>query len=211
MAVIPFVEPLFFIDLDLPGGQPGDPNYPTEYVSWHGAPPYLDTADGDASYGNVYQWQGSRQFTCGARYAWTPPPVLTRLDATVQVRMHWGAASTWANQARFQFSDHTDAELLDIAFDAPDGEWTTYTVDLLAELSWYGEDTMRQVLAQPFSIGAACYGQRSIDVTLVQLETDVVTIPPLRQVQRDDGLLRSAKRARGGRSRQGSLRQRGYL
>lgn len=63
-------------------------------------------------------------------------------------------------------------------------------------------------------IGASCVN--NVDVTTTNLWViqgppgGTGITPPLRQVQRDDGLARSVPRARGGKSMQYSIRQRGY-
>ena len=169
-------------------------------ITWTGAYPFLDTADGYGSAGvSHYPY-----FLAGILPPTTPPG---------EVLVEYQILKTGVSSLDVSIRDSNDFTVAlhyvempaDYATEGttyPRNEWITdrYAVPATPEV--------KDALAGGrFTV--VFHQADSLYVSMLHVIDD--TIPPLRQIQRDDGLLRSARRARGGRSRQGSLRQRGYL
>ena len=201
-------------------------------VTLIGTPPYIDTDDTGSYVAMAPTTSGRQPNWAGFRYGPYPVPA-----ATTGVRVDY---MFWVDSAQNDDqtvdllaqgpSDVMDptwpfifggAEMWAPPYPTP-GQWHTVSTppDWLDRPDWDHEDrTAYDAFLDQLRAGYLWLAVRPSDydftlggrVGMVRLVLLVEGIPPLRQVQRDDGLLRSARRARGGRSRQGSLRQRGYL
>lgn len=194
-----------------------------------GAPPYIDTPDTD-SYVHLVAATVQSPDWIGFRYGPYPiPPGVTdvRVTYTFRVDQPQDRAQTVDVLVQSPYTTGPYPPEWPAIFDyaeyyAPPyptpGDWVTVTTPP----GWIPKDDthsglqafLDQLAAGYLWIAVRPYGGATGEsgaVAFLQLTLLVDGIPPLRQVQRDDGLLRSARRARGGRSRQGSLRQRGYL
>jgi len=190
---------------------------PTRY-NWVGAYPYLDTADTDTSYGEVN--------TVGLGVAYDKYAGST-LPAYI--------APAGITSARVDFQIYVAA--LDSSYNG--GRWWMQCLDGTAPWSWFSStytsvvgwntyaDTyvfdptsgpaydlpaMLAALATGNMRFSAVQAQQNVIFQVSQLRLTLIStgVPPLRQVQRNDGLGRSVVRARGGTSVQRSIRQRGY-
>lgn len=186
--------------------------------TWTGGPfPYLDSFDADSSYGTTAP--PAEGVTAGVAASFTYGATVKRF-----ARFRTQARPSYTNDATFVMQllapGFEDADIMYeervTAAQAPAGQWSTYSATMLDDWINYDPEFVAFLAGHLAAgnlhakVGITGAGS-SIDVSAVEVVVETDTIPPLRQVQRDDGLLRSARRARGGRSRQGSLRQRGYL
>jgi hypothetical protein len=189
---------------------------PTRYT-WAGAYPYIDTADEDGSYGEVNTvglGVDYDKYVGSTLPAYTAPAGIT--SARVDYQIHIAAldalhrGSLWWMRcgdvtAPWNFSHsipsvvgwNTFADTY--VFDPTSGP----SYDLPAMLAALATGSMRL---------AAVQARQDVIFRVSQLRLTLISsvAPPLRQVQRDDGLGRSVMRARGTRSVQKSIRQRGY-
>jgi len=175
-----------------------------------GAWPYLDTVDTDTSYVEfVTRTEFGGGFTGYTVPAWTAPGPI--IGARLEMQGKHGAATD--QRVHFQWDGPT-------AWAHINADWASRRVpntwELLTEQLLEADDVDAQLplLAADLATGrvevSASYdGYPSFRPALLFVVIRGAP-PPLRQVQRDDGLGRSVVRARGGTSVQRSIRQRGY-
>ena len=186
--------------------------------TWVGSPPYIDTADADTSYGevdtlvtgyNAGQWIGFQLLPFVA------PAGVT--GARIDMQMYFSAvggandAEGWllyCDDGAAWFSQNSHP-----SFSAAPG-WNTFvdtTTFVDADGPGFDLVSLLAALATGNLMLMSYTDQANNTFRTSQLSLTLTGgIPPLRQVQRDDGLGRSAVRARGCTSVQKSIRQRGY-
>ena len=214
--IVPMGTPQFFL-----GNTPAtDPAY-----VWAGAYPYIDTADFGGSYGEARTsyYTDFREPAVGSILpAYTAPVGVTVARADIQINMptpgsHSGIAVRWE-----LFCDDVTAPYNwgVNGFPGVVAGWNTFADTRIFEPDWRTSADIPAMLAalatgrMRFTVRQqATVGQTDFTFQVSQLRLTLITpdIPPLRQVQREDGLGRSVMRARSTHSVQKSIRQRGYV
>jgi hypothetical protein len=185
----------------------GDYSPPSVNRTWVGAYPYLDTADTDTSYGN---WNGVGDLGAGVWMgtrlaAWTPPGTVTG------ARMEFQGRTTTNSRVHVILQGPTSWRSFPLIARRPIGVWESFTDQLDVADDTYGflGRMVTDLAAGAFEV-LGNYDGGAFAFSMLRLVVITGGVPPLRQVQRDDGLGRSVVRARGGTSVQRSIRQRGY-
>jgi len=186
----------------------GVPQAPSTGLTLVGSYPYVDTADGDTSYAQTEQNSiaGAHRLAVFYETPFLPAGTVTAARLDMQVWTPDGFING-------SFYDTAAADLYWSPWPAsgyPAGVWTTQSFDITSQLALLlsmlasGQQIKFQLKPASEPSSAACR------VSYMALVLTVTGTPPLRQVQRNDGLGRSVMRARGTRSVQKSIRQRGY-
>jgi len=195
--------------------------------TWVGAYPYIDTADTDTSYGEINTaitgesvlWDGSTLGHLGAMIpAYTAPAGVT--DARVDLQIYTPDVSGGAFHGGVwgMHCDDVTSPWDWVGYgptpSSPIAGWNTWA-DVPFNNSWGPGSDLPSLLAS-LATGSMRFSAfqnqagATFRVSLLRLTLIGAGIPPLRQVQRNDGLGRSTWRGRGVSSVQRSVRQRGY-
>ena len=205
---VPFTGVTFFDGVDLP---------PSAGLTFVGAAPYVDTADGDTSYA---QMDPETFPVCTAVYyrtPYVPPGTVASARFDIQVFVPEGDADPATHLSYGTMV--IEAPPYDTGFywnfsawwSFPVGVWASFSFPLIRDsdlpvlLSRLAAGDEIRFKLQPSNSTAPCR------ISMMNLVLTVNDAPlPLRQFQRDDGLVGSTFRHGGGTSRQGSIRQLGY-
>jgi hypothetical protein len=187
--------------------------------TWAGAYPYIDTPDLGASYGEINNFitgDPGGQWVGYYLPAYTAPAGVTGARVDFQINTPVLDAYYHGPIWRLACDDLiTPWSWGNNPYPSAVAGWNTFADTYTFDGSYGPEYDLPAMLAALASGNLRFFAMHAqIDVTfqVSQLRLTLIStgIPPLRQVQRDDGLGRSVVRARGGTSIQRSIRQRGY-